>query len=81
MDTYSHLKFYENSERGRGNATSSGLVFGGAQLVPGLSSTVDGNHGQLIFKTTAEKHTDIVEYLRSLPRDTRVRINHIPISM
>ena len=67
MASYDHVKFYDNTQR------KQGLTLGGVELVPGLiqisnsSSQSDTNYQ----KSSAEKHVNIIEYLKTLPKDTR----------
>jgi len=61
MNPHSHLQFYSNTERERQ------MTLGG-HFMPTVQFN---NDTQPRFKSTHEKNADIIEYLRSIPRDTR----------
>lgn len=65
MDQYSHLEFYNNSERGRGVSLGGSNVIG----IQGYENV----RAEIKIKTTTEKHADILEYLKRLPPGVRVR--------
>ena len=60
MNPHSHLQFYSNTERERQ------MTLGG-HFMP----TLQFNDAKPRIKSTNEKNADIVEYLRTIPRDTR----------
>ncbi len=63
---YPHLKFYENSGLGKS------LVGREESLPPHLLKSSEDDNDEYV-KSPAEKHAEVLEYLRSLPRDVRVR--------
>ena len=67
MDQYSHIEFYNNSERNRG-----GISLGGTHIT-GIKGSGESNRlADNKAKTTTEKHADILEYLKRLPAGARV---------
>ena len=67
MDHYSHLKFYSNTERERNHQ------LGGKDILPSLNRSVQENvNDQINPKSTTEKHADILEYLKLVPKNSRV---------
>ena len=66
MEQYSHLEFYNNSERGRN------VSLGGSNVI-GIQG-YEGFRAEVKMKTTTEKHADILEYLKRLPPGARVSL-------
>lgn len=72
---HSHLNFYSNSSS---NGFAKPITLGGAELTPGLIDiTGDGleddeNNVQKRERSSVEKHVEIVEYLKRIPKGIRV---------
>lgn len=60
---HEHVTFYQNSSRS--------VAMGGSELVAGLNFRKDGFQSEPVASTPLEMHIEIVEYLKSIPRDSR----------
>lgn len=73
---HSHINFYSNSSS---NGFAKPITLGGSELTPGLIDIKgDGieegeGSGDKRDRSSVEKHVEIVEYLKRIPKGIRVR--------